>query len=113
MDNKVKKAISAKQEEITSRQLEEHIQNKATKCLQTAFVFAIAEIEREFGHLWKFGEDDESKLTDRDRYYEEIFEKVRKNIFDNGNKQMRRLKKELENVHMSQKNFIYEVNPNE
>ena len=59
------------------------------KCLKTTFIFALAEAERVFGHLWNNEEEDEAKLTPEQKVFDEKYEMYRKNVLDNGNKQLR------------------------
>lgn len=57
--------------------------------IMTAFIYSIAQMEDLFGELWKHNEEDESKLTEKDMYYDELYEKFRKRVLDNGNLQIR------------------------
>lgn len=93
MDNKDYKWARAKVQEI-------HERNQLILALKqrfkTTFIYPIAEIEKEFGDLWKHGEDDDSKLSDEDWARYEKFEQLRKRILDNGNAQLRAMIIELE-----------------
>lgn len=71
------------------------IKDEADKRIRTAFIYAIAEIEKEFGYLW--GEEKEEGTTspEEDKFYEK-FMNLRKRILDKGNLQIRLFNKILE-----------------
>lgn len=71
------------------------IKDEADKRIRTAFIYAIAEIEKEFGYLW--GEEKEEGATspEEDIFYEK-FMNLRKRILDKGNLQIRLFHKVLE-----------------
>mgnify|MGYP001604612655 FL=1 len=66
------------------------------KRLMTAFIYALAEYERVFGHLWGEQLAEEAKLTPEQEKFLNMFEEARKNILDNGNKQIRIFEKVLD-----------------
>ncbi len=73
------------------------IKELAKKRLQTAFIFAIAEVEDLFGHLWGDDIEDYNQLTTQQREWEKVFIFFRKRVLDNGNAQIRALLEDLEN----------------
>jgi hypothetical protein len=91
-NNKYKFARLKVQEIHEARQLLQAVRQR----FQTTFIFPIAELEKDFGELWKHGEEDDTKLSDKDWEYYEKFEQLRKRILDNGNAQLRAMIQELE-----------------
>lgn len=71
---------------MDNAKVEEIIQKR----LMTVCIFPIAELEKYFGHLWNHDEEDESKLTKKEIYYDQLYEKFRKSVLDNGNNQIRK-----------------------
>lgn len=62
------------------------------KRIRTAFIFCIAELEKDFGEVWDVNNDDE---IDSPEIYKEKFLSWRKKILDNGNNQLRRAVDEI------------------
>jgi len=89
--NKQKKDVAKEKYKHDSR---DRLSKISRKKIQTTMVGALSSIETHFGFLW--GQDKQSDLTDDEKFMKEIFEKVRAEIFDNGNSQMRNLSVELE-----------------
>ena len=70
----------------------------AGKRFQTVFVGAIAQIEECFGELWGEAENlDESEMTPQQLEWYNKFLDVRDAIFDNGNDQRQKFKRDLDN----------------
>jgi len=65
-----------------------------TKKITTTMVGALDSIERHFGFLWNNNNDD--VLSDEAKHMKQLYEKVREEILDNGNNQIRNLLLELE-----------------
>lgn len=63
------------------------IQSAAQGCILTSFIYALAEIESEFGFFWGHGE---SSKTPEQQLYAERYSILRKKILDNGNNQIRK-----------------------
>lgn len=66
----------------------------AEKKFKTTMIFPIAEFERAFGHIWADGKDTHD-LTKEQMSHRALWQRIRSDILDNGNKQMRALLKEL------------------
>jgi hypothetical protein len=65
-----------------------------TNRIKTAFIFSIAEFERNFGYLW--GHDKpENELNQNEKIFLQMFKDIRKRILDNGNNQIRNLHDDL------------------
>lgn len=63
--------------------------------IRTAFIFAIAEFEREFGYLWNH-ENENEDLSDEEYEWYEKYLKFRKAVLDNGNYQIRCIERSSE-----------------
>lgn len=63
--------------------------NNLTKRIRTSFIFALAETERKFGHLWN------DRETKQGREYYADYQEYRKAVLDNGNNQIRLLEQDL------------------
>lgn len=77
--------------------------------IRTSFIFPLAEFERVFGYLWGHDKLDKSTLTENELAFLQIYQDVRKNIFDNGNTQLRAATNELNNydVNLRPKQVIF------
>jgi len=64
--------------------------------IRSAFIFALEEIEEEFGDLWGIDKEDKD-LTEDEKVWLEKYLLVRKNILDYGNGQIRMLYKAIRN----------------
>lgn len=64
--------------------------------IRSAFIFALEEIEEEFGDLWGIDKEDKD-LTEDEKIWLEKYLLVRKNILDYGNGQIRMLYKAIRN----------------
>lgn len=62
--------------------------------IRSAFIFALEEIEEEFGDLWGIDKED-TDLTADEKIWLEKYLLVRKNILDYGNGQIRMLYKAI------------------
>ncbi len=71
--------------------------------LKTTFIGAIASIEKHFGIFW----NDEQPVTKEELANFELFEIVRTEILDNGNKQIRNFEKILSKYDISRKKYKY------
>lgn len=71
------------------------IYNVLHKRFQTTYIYALAQTEKAFGHLW--GEDvpEDTELTPAQEFNLVKFEELRKQILDQGNKQFRRAIEEV------------------
>jgi hypothetical protein len=61
---------------------------------QTSFIGALSQFEQEFGFLWGHGKDPSEK-TYEEKIMWEKWNKVRTNILNNGNNQIRAIQQEL------------------
>ncbi len=78
------------------------------KKLRTTFIGDIAAIEEQFGTLW--GIDYAAKdLTEDERIFKEKWDKLRTNILDRGNAQIRGLKNELEQHTIQWDGYSYDL----
>jgi len=75
--------------------MDKEFEEKIRKRLMTTCIFPIAEIENLFGHLWNHDEEDENKLTEKEKYYDGLYERFRKSVLDNGNKQIRKAMEDI------------------
>tara|TARA_B100000745_G_C19965792_1_gene326669 strand:- start:73 stop:441 length:369 start_codon:yes stop_codon:yes gene_type:complete len=63
------------------------------KKVQTTMIGALSTIEKHFGFLWGYEEED--NLTDEQKHMRDIFEEARSEILDKGNSQIRNLEAEF------------------
>ena len=63
----------------------------ATKRLETTMIGALARFETSFGHLWGHHKDFEEKLSEKELYFDNIWQDLRNNILNHGNNQIRGL----------------------
>lgn len=79
-----------KRQEISKDNLEK----STIKKMQTIMIGALASVEQNFGFLW--AKDETKILTEEEREIKALFDKVRSEILDKGNGQIRNFKQELE-----------------
>ena len=85
------KTKDQKRKDRASKQLEKEMSTK----IRTSFIFALAEIERIFGELWKHNEDGD--LDEIEQEWKEAYQEFRKAVLDNGNAQIRALEDHIKN----------------
>lgn len=73
----------------------QRIINHSKIAVQTSFVYALEVIENTFGKLWGEDKADGEELTDSEIYWEDKFLQARKQIMDNGHKNIRKLEEIL------------------
>lgn len=92
--NMVRSKVSgtnSKRQEISK----ENLEKITVKKMQTIMIGALASIEQHFGFLW--GKDDSTRQkTEEEREIEGIFQKIRAEILDKGNGQIRGFKDDLQ-----------------
>ena len=75
----------------------------AKKKIQTTMIGALSTLENNFGFLWGLGGD--NNITPEQEELREIFEKVRSEILDRGNTQIRNLEAEITNYDINWKKY--------
>lgn len=68
----------------------------ATKRLETTMIGALARFETSFGHLWGHHKDFDEKLSEKELYFDNIWQDLRNNILNHGNNQIRGLHTDLQ-----------------
>lgn len=76
--------------ESSKEQLKKIIETK----LKTSFIAPLDYFENYFGTLWGHGKS-VSELTEEERRFREIWNEIRNNVLNNGNKQIRAIQDEL------------------
>jgi len=101
MDNgSYKTLIQVKREREAQRKTKYRVDSKerlkkiARKKIQTTMIGALDTIEKHLGFLW--GPDEDGELSNEARQLKEIYNRVRQEILDRGNGQIRNLDTELE-----------------
>lgn len=94
---------------------QEDIYSNIEKRIQTTMIGALAKFEENFGHLWGIDKNDD--LTDKELYFNNLWEKTRVAILNNGNNQLRNalgdLQKALNNNGTRAKyHYKFYMNPN-
>ena len=70
------------------------LKSSVSRKIQTTRIGSLASIEKFFGHLW--GQDKEGELTEQEEVFDELYEKLRCEILDKGNNQIRIINNELD-----------------
>ena len=83
------------EQEFTNEVIKNDLKMKIAKFMTTSFVFAQAQMEKEFGFLWDHDSDTE-EITEEQAEFEDLYENFRKKVLDNGNNQIRFLNKLLD-----------------
>jgi len=74
------------------------------KKVQTTMIGALSSVETHFGFLWGIGQDS-VELTPEQEELKSIFDKVRSEILDRGNTQIRNLEAEISNYDIHWKRY--------
>lgn len=69
----------------------------AIKRLRTTMIGSISKFENVFGYLWGHHKHPDEPLTQQEEYFDNLWQDVRNNILNHGNKQIRILEEELDN----------------
>jgi hypothetical protein len=72
----------------------------SSKKITTTMIGCINEIEKVFGHIWGHGKK-LSDLSERERQWYDIWQQLRKNVLNLGNKQIRALQNEIDEYSIS------------
>ena len=80
--------------ELHKKQCHAAVIKATSNKFQTAFIYALAEIEKDFGHLWD--ENSADAEVETPEFYKELYHKLRKRVLDNGNNQIRLFQKEMD-----------------
>ena len=92
LTNRMQQAREDRYLEQSRRRLDKIVSTK----IRTAFIGALAAFEEEFGFLW--GHDiDEEDLTSEQQQMLELWIRVRTNVLNNGNTQLRAARNEIAN----------------
>lgn len=90
MRHKVREQGEEKYKEQSKERLEKIITTK----IRTTMIGALASIEEHLGFLWQ---PKDGKMSSEAIEFQSLYEKVRQEILDNGNNQIRNIKSEMEN----------------
>lgn len=88
--------FAAQQAQKNKQKLQEAIK----KHILTTMIFAIAQLEKDFGELWGEELAEGTVLNDTQSIWDEKFEKWRKRVLDNGNNQLRMALLELDKYNL-------------
>jgi transcription termination factor Rho len=72
----------------------EALEKSVVKKMQTVMIGALASVEQQLGFLW--GHNENRHMTDEELELKSLFDKIRSEILDKGNGQIRNFKQELE-----------------
>jgi hypothetical protein len=65
------------------------------KKIETTMIGALARFESGFGNLWGHHKNMEQDLNDQELYFDNLWQDVRNNILNHGNKQIRSIKEDM------------------
>ena len=80
--------------------------------LKTSFIGALSQFEQEFGYLWGHGKG-QDELTDEELKMRIKWEKVRNNVLNNGNNQIRAIQNELTQYTVKWNRYQYNISVKE
>lgn len=87
----------------------------ATKRLETTMIGALSRFENIFGYLWGQHKHYNETLTDKEIYFENLWQDVRNNILNHGNQQIRAMQNDM-NKHsdttLIKYNYKFKIDPN-
>ena len=77
------------------------------KKIQTTMIGALDTIEKQFGFLWSF--EDQQDLNEEQQQLKEIYDNVRACILDKGNTQIRKLEAEFSSYEVNRKRYQIDI----
>jgi len=80
---------------------------RAIKALETTMIGSLSKFENVFGYLWAHYKDNADQLTEQEAYFDNMWQDVRNNILNHGNKQKRLLEEDLTKILSGNKNTRY------
>ena len=102
---KQREAMELEYQNQKSLKIKSNFVEKESTRMKTCFIFAIAEFEKLFGHLWD--ETKEDAEVEGPEFYKKLFLELRKSVLDNGNNQIRAFQKDMENYKVDQVKHYY------
>jgi succinate dehydrogenase/fumarate reductase flavoprotein subunit len=94
------KTLSTRMKQIREENYLEQSRKRLDKIvstkMKTSFIGALSAFEKEFGFLWGVGKEYD-ELTEEEKDMEEIWERVRTSVLNNGNAQLRATQNEIAN----------------
>jgi transcription termination factor Rho len=104
-NNFLKKSIDLKniREERRKEVSKDSLFKSCKKKIQTTMIGALDTVEKSFGFLWGFDENDE--ITPEQKQLKEIYEEARAKILDKGNTQIRNLESEFSGYDINKKRY--------
>jgi hypothetical protein len=102
---KMRERMEAEYNYQRSQKIKSNFIEKESTRMKTCFIFAIAEFEKLFGHLWD--ESKEDAEIEGPEFYKKLFLELRKNVLDNGNNQIRAFHKDMENYNVDLVKYYY------
>ena len=61
----------------------------AIKRLKTVMIGSLSKVENSLGYLWAQHKNENEQLTDQELYFDNVWQDIRNNILNHGNKQIR------------------------
>ena len=68
----------------------------AIKRLRTTMIGSLSKFENVFGYLWGHYKNNDEPLSEQEIYFDNLWQDVRNNILNHGNKQIRLLENDLD-----------------
>lgn len=88
----------------------------AEKRIETTMIGALSRFENIFGYLWGQHKNHNEPLTDKEIYFDNLWQDVRNNILNHGNQQIRALQNDM-NKHSGttpiKYNYKFRLDPNQ
>lgn len=82
----------------------------AIKRLRTTMIGSISKFENVFGYLWGHYKGEDEQLTEQEIYFDNMWQDVRNNILNHGNKQIRALEEDLDTLLRDKPKVTYSYN---
>lgn len=104
-NNFLKQSINLKniREERRKEVSKDALFKSCKKKIQTTMIGALDTIEKQFGFLWAF--DDQQELNEQQKQMKDIYDEVRAAILDKGNTQIRNLEAEFSSYEVTKKRY--------
>lgn len=93
-------------EKLLAEVAQEKLRSQLDKSIRTTMIGAVASVEKHFGYLWGHDSDE---LTENQQEFKELFDKLRTEILDKGNAQIRGLVPIINDFQISKKTYHYNI----
>lgn len=103
-----KREMDTKRSQVKSQASKQKLCEAVEKRIKTSFISALSSMETHLSCLWEDGDNSPRTSTQEELY--QIYQTIRKEVFDKGHQQIRELKGDLVNFEVNFKQYQLDLN---